>query len=45
MNEFGETPSVYLYPFDHGDGEAYPEDFWDRVTQGLHSVGIEWESV
>jgi hypothetical protein len=45
MNEFGETPSVYLWPKDHEEGGSYPEDFWDRVSEGLKSVGIEWETV
>jgi hypothetical protein len=45
MNEFGETPRVYLWPKGHEDGTAYPEDFWDRVKIGLDSAGIEWETV
>lgn len=45
MNEFGETPSVYLWPEGHEEGNSYPEDFWERVNQGLKSVGIEWEAV
>lgn len=45
MNEFGETPTVYLWPKDHQEGTAYPDDFWDRVQAGLASVGIEYETV
>jgi len=45
MNEFGETPSVYLWPKGHEEGSAYPREFWDLVERGLKSVGIEWESV
>lgn len=45
MDEWGETPEVYLWPTDHEEGTAYPEDFWDRVQRGLESVGISWESV
>jgi len=45
MNEFGETPSIYLWPKDHEEGNKYPEDFWERVSTGLKSVGIEWETV
>jgi hypothetical protein len=45
MNEFGETPSIYVWPKDHEDGTAYPDDFWERVTKGLESVGIGWETV
>ena len=45
MNEFGETPSIYVNPKGHVEGQPYPENFWDLVQQGLDSVGIEWESV
>jgi hypothetical protein len=45
MNEFGETPSIYVWPAGHEEGESYGEDFWERVTKGLKSVGIEWETV
>lgn len=45
MNEFGETPSIYVWPVDHEEGEPYPEDFLDRLREGLSSVGIEYEGV
>ena len=45
MNEFGETPSIYVWPKDHQEGDSFPEDFWERVTRGLRSVGIEWGTV
>jgi len=45
MNEFGETPRIYLWPKDHEEGDEFPDDFWERVTKGLDSVGIEWETV
>lgn len=45
MNEFGETPSIYVWPENHEEGESYGEDFWTRVETGLRSVGIEWETV
>jgi hypothetical protein len=45
MNEFGETPSIYVWPAGHEEGESYPDDFYTRVTEGLKSVGIEWETV
>jgi len=45
MNEFGETPRVYLWPAGLEEGESYPDDFWERVSKGLKSVGIEWETV
>ena len=45
MDEFGETPSIYVWPKDHVEGDPYPEDFWERVRRGLRSEGIESESV
>lgn len=44
MNQFGETPSIYVWPEGHEEGEAFPEDFWARVGKGLESVGIAWEN-
>jgi len=45
MDEFGDTPTIYVWPKDHNEGDPLPEDFYARVTQGLKSVGIEWESI
>jgi hypothetical protein len=45
MDEFGENPSIYVWPKGHVEGTAYPENFWDLVQQGLDSVGIKWETV
>ena len=45
MNEFGETPSIYVWPYDHEEGDAFPENFWDLVRKGLRSVGIDYEPV
>ena len=42
-NEFGEDPTIYVWPCCHEDGEPFPEDFWQLVSTGLKSVGIEWE--
>ena len=42
MNEFGETPSIYVWPEGHEEGESFGDDFWQRVQDGLSSVGIEW---
>jgi hypothetical protein len=44
-DEFGQDPQIYVWPKDHEDGTAFPTDFWDRVSEGLNSVGIEWEPV
>lgn len=43
MNEFGETPSIYVWPEGHEEGQPFGDDFWQRVQDGLSSVGIEWE--
>lgn len=44
MDEFGENPSIYVWPIGHTEGESFGDDFWAKVTEGLKSVGIEWES-
>lgn len=45
MDEVGETPSIYVWPVDHVEGDPFPEDFWTRVRDGLRAVGIEYEGV
>jgi len=45
VNEFGETPSIYIWPADHEEGEPYPDDFWERVRRALATEGIEYETV
>lgn len=45
MDEFGETPSIYVWPTDHVEGEAFPDDFWERIASALSLVGIEYEVV
>jgi len=45
MNEFGETPRIYVWPLDHKEGTAFPEDFWSRVNIALSDANIEWETV
>jgi hypothetical protein len=45
MDEFGEFHSIYVWPAGHEDGTAFPEDFYDKLTKALNSVGIEWEIV
>lgn len=45
MNEFGETPSIYVIPAGHEEGQPYPEDFWEKLGKALTDAGIEWESV
>ena len=45
MNEFGETPSIYVWPKGHEEGSEFPEDFWRMLSDALDSAGIEWESI
>ena len=45
MDEFGETPSIYVWPENHEEGNAFPNEFWERLTEALGNVGIEWEAV
>jgi hypothetical protein len=43
MNEFGESPSIYVWPVDHEDGTSFPDDFNERLGNALAEAGIEWE--
>ena len=45
MDEFGETPSIYVWPTDHQEGEPYPDDFYKRLSKALSDAGIDWETV
>ncbi len=45
MNEFGEEVSIYVWPSGQDEGEPYPDDFYERISKGLASVGLAWESV
>lgn len=44
MDEFGESPSFYIWPIDHVEGEPFPEDFYQRVTQALRDAGFDCET-
>lgn len=44
MNEFGETPTIYIWPKGHTEGQPFPEDFQERFSAALAAAGIEWES-
>ncbi len=44
-NEFGEEVSIYVWPTDHEDGTPYPDDFYERISSALATVGISWEVV
>lgn len=45
MDEFGDTPNIYVWPKDHEEGSALPDDFWERVSRALKAEGLEWERV
>lgn len=44
-DEFGEDPSIYVFPLGVDDGWVQPDDFYDRIDKALRSVGIGWETV
>jgi len=43
MNEFGETPTIYVWPMGHEGGSPYPKDFYEKMGKALAAAGIEWE--
>lgn len=45
MDEFGESPSIYVWPEGHEEGESFGDDFWGRLAKALTAAGIEWEMV
>ena len=45
MDEFGETPTIYIWPKDHEEGQPFPEDFDEKWQKALTDAGIEWERV
>jgi hypothetical protein len=45
MDEFGEWPSYYIWPVNHVEGEAYPEDFREKLYNLLRANGYEVERV
>lgn len=45
MDEFGETPSIYVWPTGHEEGESFGDDFWQRLGKALNDAGFEWEAV
>lgn len=45
MNEFGESPAYYIWPVDHEDGTAYPDDFYERLRRALKTEGLDCEPV
>ena len=45
MNEFGETPSFYIWPKNHTDGAPFPSDFYDYLVDLLDEHGYSMEPV
>lgn len=45
MDEFGETPSFYIWPLGHEEGQPFPDDFQDKVRKALNDAGFDFESV
>ena len=45
MDEFGETPTIYVWLKGHVDGDPLPEDFWSRLHATLAAGGFECEAV
>lgn len=43
MNEFGETPKIYVWPSYHEPGTPYPDGFWVNLRSVLDAAGVEWE--
>lgn len=43
MDEFGETPEIFVWPIDHIEGNPIPHDFYTKLGAALKSVGIDWE--
>lgn len=43
MDEFGETPTFYIWPSGHEEGQPFPEDFHERVHAALNAAGLEAE--
>jgi hypothetical protein len=45
MDEFGETPTIYVWPIDHEEGQPLPDDFYQRLRDALTAGGFDYESV
>lgn len=45
MDEFGESPSIYVWPKGHEEGAPFGDDFYERISKALSAAGIEWERV
>jgi len=45
MDEFGETPTFYIWPQNHEEGQPMPDDFYDKVRDALDAAGLDFERV
>lgn len=43
MDEYGETPTYYIWPKGHEEGEPFPDDFRERLYAALDAAGFEAE--
>jgi hypothetical protein len=43
MDEYGETPTYYIWPEGHEEGTPFPEDFSARLYEALRSAGLDCE--
>lgn len=44
-DQWGETPSFYIWPKDHEEGSPYPDDFHADLRKVLRAAGFDCESV
>lgn len=45
MDEFGETPAYYIWPKGHDEGQPFPPDFYERISNALDAIGMDFERV
>lgn len=43
MNEFGETPSLFVWPIGHEPGKEFPENWRKLIEDALRGAGFDWE--
>lgn len=45
MDEFGESPSIYVWPLDKEEGEwNFVDDVMPRLRECMKAAGLGWES-
>jgi hypothetical protein len=44
MDEYGETPTFYIWPAGHEEGNPFPEDFFAQVYAALRAAGFDAET-